>query len=153
MTTVVTLSNRLEPSARAFLETVNSSGDPPIYQLPVSDARGVLSGAQSGPVEKMDARIEDHVIKSSPHGEISIRIVRPSGCTGELPVVMYLHGGGWVLGDKETHPPDSRDCQWSVGGGGVRRLSAFSGGAISGSVGRSVCGCEVHCRKWQTTPG
>jgi len=78
MTTVVTLSNRLEPSARAFLETVNSSGDPPIYQLPVSDARGVLSGAQSGPVEKMDARIEDHVIKGGPHGEISIRIVEPA---------------------------------------------------------------------------
>jgi hypothetical protein len=66
MTTVVTLSNRLEPSARAFLETVNSSGDPPIYQLPVSDTRGILSGAQSGPVEKMDARIEDHVIKGGP---------------------------------------------------------------------------------------
>jgi acetyl esterase len=103
MTAAITLSHRIEPSARAFLETVNSSGGPPINELPVSDARRVLSGAQAGPVEKLDARIEDRTIKGGPHGEISIRIVRPAGSTGDLPVVMYFHGGGWVLGDKETH--------------------------------------------------
>jgi acetyl esterase len=34
---------------------------------------------------------------------VSIRIVRPQGVTGTLPVAMYIHGGGWILGDKETH--------------------------------------------------
>ena len=38
-----------------------------------------------------------------PDGRTSIRVVRPAGASGTLPVVVYIHGGGWVLGDKETH--------------------------------------------------
>jgi acetyl esterase len=39
------------------------------------------------------------VIPGGPSGEVALRIVRPAGATGTLPVVLYLHGGGWVLGD------------------------------------------------------
>src|SRR5690606_24177928 len=38
-----------------------------------------------------------------PDGRTNIRVVRPAGTTGNLPAVVYIHGGGWVLGDKETH--------------------------------------------------
>jgi acetyl esterase len=40
---------------------------------------------------------------------VSIRIVRPKGVTGPLPAVLYFHGGGWILGDKETHDRLVRD--------------------------------------------
>jgi acetyl esterase/lipase len=38
-----------------------------------------------------------------PNGKVPIRIVRPKGRTEKLPVVMYFHGGGWVLGNQDTH--------------------------------------------------
>lgn len=103
MKKAIPLSNGIEPSARAFLDTVNSSDGPQLYELSVKDARAVLTDAQAGPIEKLPADIEDHTIKGGPSGEVSIRIVRPKGNTEALPVVMYFHGGGWVLGDKDTH--------------------------------------------------
>ncbi|MCI0420878.1 MAG: alpha/beta hydrolase [Acidobacteria bacterium] len=97
------LSNAIEPTTRAFLETLNREGGPQIYELSVEQARGVLSSAQAGEVPKLPADIEDRTIPGGPNGPISIRIVRPKGSTSPLPVVMYFHGGGWVLGDKNTH--------------------------------------------------
>jgi acetyl esterase len=55
------------------------------------------------PVEKAPASIEDTTFPVGPTGSTRIRIVRPEDVKGVLPVVMWFHGGGWVLGDKETH--------------------------------------------------
>ena len=44
-----------------------------------------------------------------PTGEVSVRIYRPKGAKGPLPVVMYFHGGGWVLGSENTHDRLLRD--------------------------------------------
>jgi acetyl esterase len=51
---------------------------------------------------KLPADVEDHIIPGGPKGEISMRIVRPKERTDLLPTVMYFHGGGWVLNDKES---------------------------------------------------
>ena len=40
---------------------------------------------------------------AGPTGEVNIRIVRPAGVTGVLPLGYHSHGGGWILGDKTTH--------------------------------------------------
>ncbi|MBN9500356.1 MAG: lipase [Armatimonadetes bacterium 55-13] len=93
----------IDATAQGFLDALASQTGPAIYELSISDARGVLSGAQAGPVDKMPADIEDKTLPVGPTGEVAIRIVRPAGNTSKLPVVMYFHGGGWVLGDKETH--------------------------------------------------
>ena len=93
----------VEPNTQTFLDGLAAKGGPQIYELSVEDARGVLSGAQSGQVEKLPADSEDRLIPGGPKGQVAIRIVRPKGSTGALPVVMYFHGGGWVLGDVETH--------------------------------------------------
>jgi acetyl esterase len=50
-----------------------------------------------------DADVADMEFPVGPTGSTRIRIVRPKGVTGALPVLMYFHGGGWVLGDKVTH--------------------------------------------------
>ena len=93
----------MDKITRAFLSKVNSQTGPQIYELAISDARNVLLQAQSGPVDKSPADIEDHEIPHRSGGKISIRIVRPKGIHGPLAAVMYFHGGGWVLGDKNTH--------------------------------------------------
>jgi len=93
----------VEAKTQAFLDTLAAQGSPPLYQLSVEDARAVLSEAQAGDVPKQPADIHDCTIPTGSTGEIAIRIVRPQGNTDKLPVVMYFHGGGWVLGDRQTH--------------------------------------------------
>jgi acetyl esterase len=51
----------------------------------------------------LPADVEDRVFPVGPTGEVSVRIYRPTGVKGPLPVVMYFHGGGWVLGSQHTH--------------------------------------------------
>ncbi len=99
---MIKLSNSIEPTTRAFLDSLNSKGGPQLYELSVEDARGVLSSIQAIDVKKLPADIEDRSIPGGPKGQISIRIVRPKGNKEILPVVMYFHGGGWVLGDKDV---------------------------------------------------
>jgi acetyl esterase len=93
----------LEPKTQAFLDQLAAAGGPPIYKLTPDQARNVLAGAQSGPVSKPAADIEDRVISVGPKGSTRIRIIRPHGNKERLPVVMYFHGAGWVMGDVNTH--------------------------------------------------
>ena len=91
----------LEPHTQEFVDSLASA--PPIYTLPPADARSVLVRAQSMPVGKPSAQIEDVSFPVGPTGSVPIRIIRPAGTSEALPVVMYIHGGGWVLGDRDTH--------------------------------------------------
>src|SRR5262245_8430102 len=94
----------LEPQTLAFLEGLEAQAAPPLYTLTPIEARQALLALQTtGHFAKQPAAIEDRTINAGPTGTISLRIVRPAGCGGLLPGIIYLHGGGWVLGDKETH--------------------------------------------------
>ncbi len=95
--------DRWKKNTDQFIQVLAAKGGPPIYTLSIAEARKVLDDAQSGPVKKLPAQIEDRTIPGGPTGEISIRIIRPKQGTGKLPVVMYFHGGGWILGNKNTH--------------------------------------------------
>ena len=91
----------LEPHTQQFVDEL--AGAPPIYSLSPDKARSVLVRAQSIPVGKPSARIEDITLPVGPTGSVPIRVVRPVGAAEILPAVMYFHGGGWVLGDRDTH--------------------------------------------------
>ncbi len=93
----------LDAVNRSFIEAVTRAGGAPIYTLSPEAARNVLSGAQSGPVAKLNADIQDTSFPVGPLGSVNVRIVRPQGVSAPLPVVMYFHGGGWMLGGKDTH--------------------------------------------------
>jgi len=93
----------LDAVNRGFIEAVTQAGGAPIYTLSPEAARNVLSGAQSGPVAKLNADIQDTSFPTGPLGSVNVRIVRPQGVSAPLPVVMYFHGGGWMLGGKDTH--------------------------------------------------
>ena len=93
---------RTEPQTRAFLESL--AGAPPLYTLSYKDAHAVLTDLQAQPVEKPDADIEDVEWPVGPTGSTRIRITRPrSSADLTLPVILFTHGGGWILGDKITH--------------------------------------------------
>jgi acetyl esterase len=91
----------LELHTHQFIDSL--AGAPPIYTLSPAEARSVLTRAQSIPVGKPSAEIEDITLPVGPTGSVPIRILRPKGTAGVLPVVMYFHGGGWILGDRDTH--------------------------------------------------
>ena len=99
----------LEPQTQAFIDSLTAAGGPPLYDLTPDAARAVLAGAQEAPVEKPAATIEDTVFPVGPTGSVKIRIVRPPNAKGNLPVVFHIHGGGWILGDKNTHDRLTRE--------------------------------------------
>lgn len=98
----------LEPKTQAFVDALSAQGGKPIYELSYGEARKVLEDAQAG-ATALPADVEDKVLPIGPTGEVSVRIYRPKGTKGPLPVVMYFHGGGWVLGSKHTHDRLLRD--------------------------------------------
>jgi acetyl esterase len=86
----------LEPAAQAFAEATDAP--PYLFQLPPAEGRKAVDGVQDGAIAKPDVDIEETEIANVP-----VRIVRPKGATGVLPVVVYIHGAGWVFGNAHTH--------------------------------------------------
>ena len=93
----------LDATIQRFVQELAAQGGPPLHTLSPEEARAVLAGLQTGQVLRFDAGSEDCTISAGPTGEIALRIVRPPASPGPLPAVVYFHGGGWVLGDRETH--------------------------------------------------
>lgn len=95
----------IEPATQRFVDAVGASGGPPIHTLAPDAARAVLARAQSGDTPRPEADIEDRVLPvgPGPSNKTRVRIVRPAGSTGRVPALVYAHGGGWVLGDAQTH--------------------------------------------------
>ncbi len=90
----------LEPAAQDLVEV--TAKPPFLYELGPQAARKVLTDLQSGPVDK-PAVDEQWVTVPAEVGDVRVRILRPAGVAGQLPVVVYMHGGGWILGDAATH--------------------------------------------------
>jgi acetyl esterase/lipase len=99
----------LEPHTQAFIASLAAQGGEPIYKLSYAAARKALEDLQAAPVAKLSADVEEKVLPVGPAGEVPVRIYRPQGARGPLPLVMYFHGGGWVLGSKNTHDRLLRD--------------------------------------------
>ncbi|MCL6743818.1 alpha/beta hydrolase [Kosakonia sp. R1.Fl] len=100
-----------------FLSALNSSGGKPIEQLSPQDARQVLIGAQQGAkLPPADVSEKTITVNGQP---LKLTIVKPQGATGTLPVFMFFHGGGWVLGDYPTHERLVRDLVTESGAAAV----------------------------------
>lgn len=91
----------LHPDAKAFMDERTAAGSRPVNELTVEAAReqSVRLSKLLGEGEAV-AHVEDRLIPG-PHGEIPIRLYTPQG-DGPFPVLVYLHGGGWVVGNLET---------------------------------------------------
>jgi acetyl esterase/lipase len=90
----------LEPSAQAVVDA--TSTPPFIYELAPPAARKVLEDLQAAPVEKLPVD-EEWITVPADVGDAPGRINKPAGSSGTLPVIVYMHGGGWILGNAATH--------------------------------------------------
>lgn len=99
---------KLSTAVKLFLTELNSGGQA-LETLPVKEARSVLVNAQAAvKVDLSCIDVSEKTIKSDGY-EIKLNIVRPAGIKEKLPVFIFIHGGGWVLGDFPTHQRMVRD--------------------------------------------
>lgn len=93
----------VEHQTQAFLDALAAGGGKPLEHLSPRDARAVLSGAQASvKVDLSGVEVSSRSIQVAGQ-PVQLKIVRPAKVRGELPVFMFFHGGGWVLGDYPTH--------------------------------------------------
>jgi acetyl esterase/lipase len=90
----------LEPAAQ---EMADATSKPPfLYELGPDGARKVLDDIQAAPVAMPEVD-EKWITVPADVGDVRARIVKPRGTSGVLPTVLYVHGGGWILGNAGTH--------------------------------------------------
>jgi acetyl esterase/lipase len=102
----------LEQASQEFVE---ATATPPfLYELTPAEARKVLDDVQAAPIDKLE--VDDRwVTVPAEVGDVRVRIVRPPDTVGPLPVILYMHGGGWVLGNADTHDRLVREFAVGVG--------------------------------------
>jgi acetyl esterase/lipase len=90
----------LEPASQALVE---ATAKPPfLYEMSPAEARAVLDELQAAPIDKPPVSDRWMTVPADV-GDVRVRIVRPPDAVGTLPVLLYMHGGGWVIGDAGTH--------------------------------------------------
>lgn len=103
----------LHPQAQHVIEAIDAAGFPQVHTVTPAEARANAIRRRAmfnAPVEPV-AKVEDRKIPG-PAGQIPIRVYWPDPSTGipsatrdgtRLPVLVYYHGGGWVIGDLDSH--------------------------------------------------
>ena len=90
----------LEPASQGVVE---ATAKPPfLYELSPAEARAALDELQAAPIDKLPVNDRWTTVPADV-GDVRVRIVRPPDAVGTLPVILYMHGGGWVLGNADTH--------------------------------------------------
>jgi len=98
----------IESHVKAFLKLLNNGGTP-LEDMPAVDARKVLADAQASVEVDLSGIEESEKTITADGYTIKLNLVRPEGERGILPVFIFIHGGGWVLGDYPTHKRMVRD--------------------------------------------
>jgi len=105
----------VERKTQRFLDALRGATGPKIHELTPGEARRFWALTQAVEVPSLPADVEDLTIIGGPTGTISIRIVRPPNHPDPLPALLYLHGGGWMLCDRDTHNRLVRDLANGAG--------------------------------------
>jgi len=100
---------RILKQVRNFLKALNSGDGKPIEQLSPADARAVLVNAQKSVTVDYSGIEETERTITQDEQTVKIHITKPQGAKPDSPVFIFIHGGGWVLGDYPTHRRLVRD--------------------------------------------
>src|ERR1700722_17571822 len=96
----------LDPDAQIVLDMIRLAGRPPFELLTPPEAREAYANSRKvlQPAREDVAATRD-ITAPGPLGEIPLRLYRPAGtaASDRLPALVYYHGGGWLLGDLESH--------------------------------------------------
>ncbi|MEQ9520742.1 MAG: alpha/beta hydrolase [Parvibaculum sp.] len=96
------LPSTLDPQVKGLLEMLAEAGGTPISQMAPEGARAMYA-AMKDAYEVSIGKVEDQVI-AGPGGDLPVRLYTPVAAGGgALPALVFFHGGGWVIGDLDTH--------------------------------------------------
>jgi acetyl esterase len=88
----------------AAAEFAAATAKPPyLFDLGPVEGRKTVDEVQSGEIAKPAVDEEWVTVPGGPTGSVRARVVKPAGATGTLPVIVYIHGAGWVFGNAHTH--------------------------------------------------
>ena len=111
----------LEPAAQEFAD---ATAQPPyLFDLAIEEGRRTVDSVQDADVPAPAVDVTDLAVPGGPSGEVAIRIYRPAGSIGPLPVVLYTHGAGWVFGNAHTHDRLVREL--TVGAGAATVFTEY----------------------------
>jgi acetyl esterase len=105
----------LNAQSQALLRDLQASADPPNWKQTVAQARAKMERIHAVAPPVPMHRVEDRVIPC-PHGGMKVRVYTPAG-PGPFPIVVFFHGGGWVIGSIDTHDRVTRHL--ATGGGSI----------------------------------
>ncbi|TDU02079.1 acetyl esterase/lipase [Streptomyces sp. 846.5] len=89
---------------QAAAEFAAATANPPyLFDLGPVEGRKAVDEAQSAVIPEPAADEEWITVAGGPTGSVRARIVKPAGASGTLPVILYIHGAGWVFGNAHTH--------------------------------------------------
>lgn len=97
----------LEPAAQKFVE--ETANPPFLFDLGPEKGRVTVDEVQSSDVRKPAVEFEDRELPIGPSGNLAVRIIRPPHASKPLPVILYIHGAGWVFGNAHTHDRLARE--------------------------------------------
>lgn len=113
------------PLEAAAQEFADATANPPfLYDLGPEKGREAVNQTQAGEIAKPAVTDEWIKVPGGPNGDVAVRIVRPAGATGTLPVILYIHGAGWVFGNAGTHDRLVREL--AVGAGAAAVFPEYS---------------------------
>jgi acetyl esterase len=96
----------LHPQAQALLRLIEEKGIPPMHTLTPEQAREyyLVRRAVTQP-DPPEVAVSRDLAATGPGGDIPLRLFRPLGSSPQqvLPVLVYYHGGGWVIGNRDSH--------------------------------------------------
>jgi acetyl esterase len=104
----------LAPAARQMLEQLESSGMPKLHQMPPPQAREMMRQISSMTLAAPEVASVVNRTIPGPASDIPIRVYTPKGGAAPRPVLVFFHGGGWVIGDLETHDAPCRQLASAV---------------------------------------
>jgi acetyl esterase len=90
----------VHPEAQQLLDALGAAGLPPFERMTVPQAREAVRGFEGLQGDAEEVAVEERIVPG-PDGPITLRVYSPGG-EGPQPVIVYFHGGGWVVGELET---------------------------------------------------
>ncbi len=97
------VKEKLFRDVKVFVDNLAAKGGKPLYELSPQEARQVLLDVQKTEVETAEVEELTIEVEAGEGRKLKLLIVKPAGLTGEVGIIYYIHGGGWVMGDEVTH--------------------------------------------------
>ena len=147
----------LDPKAKALLSAIAAAADPAIYTIPLEIARKqVEKGYSQMKIPLKQVGSIENIKIANPRGETAVRIYTPPGA-GPFPVIIYYHGGGWVLFNLDTYDPICTHLCTSSGcivvSVDYRLAPEFKFPAATDDCYDAVKWTFDHCNEWNGSPG